>query len=200
MQNRFSKIYETNEWGYGSGVGSLPLNTIEYIKFLNMFIAHNEIKSVIDFGCGDWQFSQFIQWGKASYLGLDIIELVILRNQQQYQREGILFDIFRQDLPQADLIICKDVFQHLPNELIRGYLDLFKRRARLLLITNDDWPAEDRLNADIEQGGWRPVLLSREPFLEMAPVVLSWTLEWGGWKPTRKATSLIIGGVDCKRA
>src|SRR5579871_398362 len=74
VSQTFSKIYEANEWGYGSGVGSLPLNNVDYIKFLKLFIERNTIRSVVDFGCGDWQFSRFINWAGITYTGFDIVE------------------------------------------------------------------------------------------------------------------------------
>ena len=197
MRNRFTEIYAEREWGYdyGSGVGSLPLNNIEYIKFIRTFVKTNHIKSVVDFGCGDWQFSRFIGWEGMTYTGFDIVEKVITNNQSMFSRDGISFQIFKpeMDLPHADLYLCKDVFQHLPNSLIQKYLCLFKARARFLLITNDEWPADNLTNTDIEEGGWRPVRLDHDPFFEVAPVILSWVIEWGGWKPTRKTTCLILG-------
>ncbi|MDI9847739.1 methyltransferase domain-containing protein [Rhodoblastus sp. 17X3] len=195
MNERFSEIYEKNEWGYGSGVGSLPLNNVEYLRFLKVFLNRNKIGSVIDFGCGDWQFSRFIDWEGAKYTGFDTVAKLIERNQATFSSEDVAFRIFKpgDDLPEADLILCKDVFQHLSNSLIRQYLDLFKARAKFLLITNDEWPAENQTNFDIQDGGWRPIRLDLSPFYEVAPVILSWVIEWGGWKPTRKATCLILG-------
>jgi GR25 family glycosyltransferase involved in LPS biosynthesis/glycosyltransferase involved in cell wall biosynthesis/SAM-dependent methyltransferase len=195
MNKKFLEIYKNNEWWFGSGVGSLPLNNVEYIKFVQLFIEKNNIMSVMDFGCGDWQFSRFINWGGTRYIGFDIVESVIEHNKTLFENDKISFKVFTtgMDLPSADLIICKDVFQHLSNKSVRQYLDIFKARARYLLITNDDWPAVNLLNTDIDEGGWRPLLLDREPFCEAAPIVLSWMIEWGGCKPTRKVTSLVLG-------
>jgi len=195
MENKFIEIYKANEWGYGSGVGSLPLNNIEYIKFLRMFIERNNVRSVVDFGCGDWQFSRFVGWDNVTYTGFDIVESVVVQNQSSFGRDNISFHVFKPEteLPHADLMICKDVFQHLSVSSIRMYLRMFKARSRFLLITNDDWPAEHLTNMEIHDGEWRPIRLDREPFREIAPIVLSWTIEWGGWKPTRKATTLING-------
>ena len=195
MSNTFAELYERNEWGYGSGVGSLPLNNVDYIKFIRMFIEHNNVRSVLDLGCGDWQFSRFIDWAGVAYIGLDIVPEVIALNQKLFGRANISFAVLppEMELPTIDLFICKDVFQHLPNNLIRRYIDLFKARSCFLLITNDHWPAEELTNADIAEGSWRPVRLDLPPFSEVAPIVLSWTIEWGGWKPTRKSTCLITG-------
>ena len=195
MTSYFSDIYNLNLWGYGSGVGSLPLNNVDYIKFLNMFVAQNNVRSVVDFGCGDWQFSRFVDWGAARYTGFDIVESVIANNQKAFAQKNVSFCIFESEtfLPEADLLICKDVFQHLPNPSILKYLAALKARYRFLLITNDDWPHEDLINSDITEGGYRPIRLDREPFCEVAPIVLSWMIEWGGWKPTKKVTSLLLG-------
>lgn len=64
----FTKIYETCEWGDNnntdykgsSGGGSSISFNEEYIKFLKQFIDTNNIKKVIDLGCGDWQSSHLI--------------------------------------------------------------------------------------------------------------------------------------------
>lgn len=195
MSNQFNEIYQDNAWGYGSGVGSLPLNNIDYMKLVQTFLRANAIKSVVDFGCGDWQFSQFIAWGEATYLGLDVVGEVVERNTARFARPGVQFAKFEtvDDVPSCDLVLCKDVFQHLPNPDIRDHLRMLKARARYLLITNDEWPCAELTNAEIEGIGWRPVSLSGAPFNETAPVVLSWTVEWGGWKPTGKNTCLILG-------
>lgn len=194
VQAKFSAIYRDNEWGVGSGVGSLPDNNTGYMRFLESFLRAERIGSVVDFGCGDWQFSRLVDWCGARYLGLDLVPEVIAANQQAHARDGVEFAVFRNldDVPTADLLLCKDVFQHLPNETIRRYLATFKQRAKFLLITNDDQP-EASLNGIIEAGGWRPVRLDRAPFSECAPVVFEWTVTAGGWKPTHKATCLIKG-------
>jgi SAM-dependent methyltransferase len=198
MSQKFAKIYDENEWQYGSGVGSLPLNNIEYLEFLQLFIKSNEIQTVVDYGCGDWQSSRFLDWGEVAYLGLDVVESVVRRNRELFARGKISFEMVApgKGIPRVDLVVCKDVFQHLPNEMIAECILQFKRNARFVLITNDEWPEEERTNEDIQEGGWRPVRLDRQPFGEVAPVVLSWTVRWGGWNPTRKATCLIVGRRD----
>jgi glycosyltransferase involved in cell wall biosynthesis/SAM-dependent methyltransferase len=194
VQSKFSEIYRNNEWGFGSGVGSLPDNNTGYMRFLESFLRERKITSVVDFGCGDWQFSRLIDWNGADYLGLDLVPEVIAANRDRYAREGVEFALFERldQLPMVDLLLCKDVFQHLPNASIREYLEVFKLRAKYLLISNDDQP-DDALNGHIEAGGWRPVRLDQPPFSEPAPIVFEWTVSAGGWKPTHKATCLILG-------
>lgn len=172
----------------------MPINNADYIQFIQNFLEKHRITSVLDFGCGDWQFSRFIDWKGASYVGLDLVPEVIAANREAYARSGVEFAVSNgpDELPLVDLLLCKDVFQHLPNATIRAYLDAFKRCAKYLLIANDDQPAS-ALNGAIEAGGWRPVRLDHPPFSEQAPIVFEWTITAGGWKPTHKATCLIKG-------
>jgi SAM-dependent methyltransferase len=191
--SEFEDIYETNAWGIGSGVGSLPLNNIEYMKFIQEFILRNKVASIVDLGCGDWQFSRFMDWSGVKYTGIDVVSRLVEENRRQYGNDSVEFKLFStvNDVPSADLLLCKDLLQHLPNELIKDYLRRLKPKFRYLLLTNDEWPTE--LNSDIPIGGWRPIRLDQAPFSESAPVVLSWTVTWGGWRPTQKSTSLICG-------
>jgi glycosyltransferase involved in cell wall biosynthesis/SAM-dependent methyltransferase len=193
----FSAIYRNNAWGYGSGVGSLPDNNVRYIELVQSFLEKERVQSIVDFGCGDWQFSRFMDWKGATYVGLDLVPDLIETNRRAYGRPGVSFEVFSSldDIPAADLLLCKDVFQHLPNDTIRKYLAAFKRKARFLLITNDDQPDEG-LNSNIRAGEWRPVRLDYPPFAERAPILLSWMITAGGWKPTRKTTCLIDGRTD----
>ena len=117
----FGKIYERNAWGYGSGVGSLPLNNIQYMELVRTFIARNRLGSVVDFGCGDWQFSRFINWSGVRYIGVDVVEAVIEQNRALLTGPRIEFHTFETvaQVPEADLLLCKDVFQHLSNRTVR---------------------------------------------------------------------------------
>jgi SAM-dependent methyltransferase len=197
VQKRFTDIYQKNEWGFGSGVGSLPINNIQYMEFVQSFIEESGIGSVVDFGCGDWQFSRFMNWNNARYMGVDLVESVVEGNRKAFERPGVSFELFKglNQLPTADLLLCKDVFQHLPNGLVQEYMAAFKQKFKFLLITNDDRP-ESQVNHDIDAGGWRPIRLEQSPFSERAPIVLSWMITWGGWTPTHKATCLINGDAD----
>ena len=116
MMSVFDDIYKNNRWGFGSGHGSLPSVTKGYRDFLEKFIRDNEIKHVVDYGCGDWQFSRLIDWGSATYTGLDIVPSVVDENNKKHATETITFKSIQPGdtkLPKGDLIIVKDVLQHL---------------------------------------------------------------------------------------
>lgn len=66
------------------------------------------------------------------------------------------------ELPNADLIICKDVLQHLPNEYIFKFLKILPK-YKYALITNDGFK-HPSFNRDINPGEWRSIDLRKSPF------------------------------------
>jgi SAM-dependent methyltransferase len=197
MKAAFTRIYEDDHWGGGSGTGSRPENNVEYAAFLTNFLRSNRIASVVDFGCGDWSFSKFIDWSNISYLGLDIVKSVIDRSNANFGAENISFRLAESlfDLPPAELLICKDVLQHLPNREINEFLAQAKRSYKWLLITNDDYPSNN-LNSDILPGQWRALDLTSPPFSESAATILSWVVI-SDTPTVRKRTCLIPSVGNC---
>jgi SAM-dependent methyltransferase len=173
----FSKIYAENVWGKGSGIGSEPAQTVEYVRMLQAFLAEHRIQSVVDFGCGDWQFSRLIDWRGIRYHGFDIVPSVVAANQQAFAAENISFHLAAPGarLPAADLVLCKDVLQHLPVGEVRRHLAMFKQLYKHILITNDIFP-EHNLNCDIEPGQCRPLRLDLPPFDEKLEERLRWEI------------------------
>jgi SAM-dependent methyltransferase len=175
----FNKIYQTDAWGGGSGIGSFAQNTGEYRLFLESFLKENKVKSVLDVGCGDWQFSSLIDWSGIDYTGIDVSD-VVLANTQKYTKHGIKFihlDAVTDDLPVADLLIIKDVMQHWSNSDILSFVSKLKK-FKWSLITNGFHPdLTTHVNKDIVPGGWRPVDLLSEPFKIEGRNVFWWLVQ-----------------------
>jgi len=134
MKQVFTEIYAKNLWGGGSGGGSSPENTIMYRAILKAFMEDNSITDVVDFGCGDWQFSKLIDWRGVKYHGVDIVDSVIAENNKKYAGPGVTFGL---DVPQqGELLIIKDVLQHWYATHICQFLDIVAKRFKYILITN----------------------------------------------------------------
>ena len=195
-QGAFSHIYSSNTWGAGSGVGSLPDLTRPYIDFLQAYLRETNARSVVDFGCGDWQVSGLIDWSDIRYCGFDVVDKVIHENVLRHRAGNISFEVFSGEsrLPAADLLVCKEVFQHLPTQDVLRYLKGFKEIYPKLLITNDVEPAAG-LNTNIRPGEWRPLRLDQPPFSEKIDILLEWDVDAYGchW---RKQTVLILGNPN----
>jgi hypothetical protein len=173
----FDDIYKGDAWGFGSGHGSLPSVTKTYRKFIEDFIRENDIKKVVDYGCGDWQFSRLINWGEATYTGLDIVDSVVQRNTTNYGSDSISFQTIKpgeSKLPKGDLLISKDVLQHLAEAEIQAFIRDVLPRYKFALITNCVIPVET-LNASIVSGEFRPLDLRKKPFGVNGAVVHAFT-------------------------
>ena len=190
MSNKevFSKIYKEGLWQGGSGDGSKIENVREYVDVLQKYIDKPEIKTVIDLGCGDWQFSKFLDLSSVLYLGVDVVDSVIDSNIDLYSASNIDFisrDIITYELPQVDLIICKDVLQHLSNRDVISVLIKIIKSSKFALITND-FNSESTSNIDIENGDYRYLDLTLSPFFLDVVTVLEF--EKPGWRPKRTVT------------
>lgn len=197
--NPFDRIYLNNEWGCGSGEGSLPVHTSSYVRFLESFIRKNNIKSVVDAGCGDWQFSRLVDWGDTSYIGYDVVESVVREDTKKYASNRIKFIHYSgnpHELPSADLLICKDVLQHLPNASVSAFLGELNK-YRCCLLTNCVNPRGVTVNQDISTGEFRYLDLRLPPFNLVARQVFTFQKNehiWRRWfRPSWKKIVLLIG-------
>ncbi len=174
MSEAFTRAYKEARWHHGSGSGSSPANTAAYREFLARYMLAYEVRSVLDIGCGDWQFSRLIDWAGIAYTGIDVVPELITGCEAAYGRH--LVDFACSDvlggwtLPGADLILCKDLLQHWPDAAVH---ELGRRLAgRRALLTYDlrcphptgRGGVHCPLHADTEAGGYRPLDLTAPPF------------------------------------
>jgi SAM-dependent methyltransferase len=193
LTDTFNRIYAEGTWGKDaagkgiSGSGSTLAITRQYRAYVEDFIKTHGVKSVVDAGCGDWNFSSAMDWGGASYLGIDIASDVIAAVRRKHEKGTIRFQVgdITDELPAADLLISKDVLQHLSNPLVQKFIrnNLRKGKYKWVILTND----RGTRNADIENGGYRAIDLAAAPFEVTGLVDLPIT--FGG--ETTKITSLL---------
>jgi len=172
-QSIFTNIYKSAEWGENedgegfSGLGSTLENALPYMQCLEKFIKENNVKSVVDLGCGDWTFSRFLNWDGIQYTGVDVVEFLVERNQQLFSDPNIRFvhaDGAGFDLPEADLLICKDVLQHLSNEDIHAVINQLSKYKHCLITNDINQTNGIGMNEEMDAGGVRPLDLSDHPF------------------------------------
>jgi hypothetical protein len=181
----FSNIYDTSTWGRGSGNGSHPAATIQYRSFLENFISMNDISSIVDIGCGDWQSSQYISFHNSSYIGFDVVDSVVRKNNTLYANSKIQFQTMPDDprnLPDADLFIMKDVLQHLTDEQIMFYRDYVLPKYAICLITNSWKAIHYGQNVPIEPGQFRSLDLKAAPYFYSGVYVVE---AWNEWERIR---------------
>ena len=165
----FSSKYASkdSDWDGHSGAGSDPRWTLAYRGLLETFVEMNGVRSIVDVGCGDWQFSRFLNLDGVDYLGLDVVDAVVARNTARFARPGVRFELMPAELsrvPSADLLIVKDVLQHLPNaDILRFRDELFPRYASCL-VTNSYEKMHAELNTDVAPGEFRCLDLRAPPY------------------------------------
>jgi SAM-dependent methyltransferase len=170
LTNTFNRIYAEGTWGKDvagkgtSGTGSTLEITREYRAYVEDFMKKHSVKSVVDAGCGDWSFSSAMDWGDASYLGVDIASDVIAAVRNKHEKGKIKFQVgdITDELPAAELLISKDVLQHLSNELVHKFIrnNLRKGKYKWVILTNN----RASENRDVESGGYRAIDLAAPPF------------------------------------
>lgn len=194
LRDAFERVYSGNEWGHGSGPGSSPANTIEYRAFVSRFIEANGIRSVTDLGCGDWQFSHLMGWSSVEYLGLDVVPDIVERNRTRFGQPNLRFEVFTslEALPGGDLLLAKEVLQHLPNATISEYLNAVRRKYRFALLTNSSEPS-NLANRDIKPGDFRPIRPEKPPFNTPGAIVFTYFPQTPNYI-FKNAVFLMLGG------
>lgn len=180
----FEDIYKNELWGQGqgSGGGSSPEITFDYRHYISKILKELNIKSVVDLGCGDWQFSYLIDWENIHYTGIDCVKTLVEQNNVKYGTQNIKFEYKDAsagvDGYKADLLIVKDVLIHWPNIDIKKFLDklLKEKNFKYLLITNSN-NKDSFLNKDINPGEFHSLDLNIAPFDYNFKEVLDWSPE-----------------------
>ena len=168
MEKAFTNVYQSHRWGEGSGYGSKPENAQPYLILLQKYVVNQKIHSIVDLGCGDWQLMRTIKLPDTTrYDGVDVVKSIVEFNTLHYQKPNIHFhyisDLDRFKFKNYDLLIVKDVIQHLPNKDVSYFLKIILPRFRYALITDDY--LKNKSNRDIDAGDYRPIDLEEPPFL-----------------------------------
>ena len=185
-QQIFTDIYRRAIWGKNdqgagnSGPGSTLNATLTYRMFLQQFLKDHGIRSVVDAGCGDWEFSQALNWSGIDYKGFDIVESNITHHKEKHEKPNIQFflgNLVELDLPPADLLICKHVLQHLPTRDVQIFLTQLTKYKHVLLTNSVNAKTMSAANGDIVVGGYRELDPTAPPFNLSGTKVLSY---WDG--------------------
>lgn len=129
MNNIFAKGWESD--GTVCGWGSEIRHTTNIRAMLPRILRGFCFQSINDAGCGDLNWMSTIQLGSVDYKGYDLN-----RHESWKGHNCEVLDVVNQPMRQADLIICRDVFIHLPNESVVQALANFRKSSRWLLTTS----------------------------------------------------------------
>ena len=180
----FEKIYQSNTWGdkqSRSGPGSNFENTQAIREFLPSFLGDVNARTLLDVPCGDLHWMASVDLGETHYIGGDIVAEIVERNRIVFAESDRAFevmDIVKDRLPEADVLLCRDCFIHLPNRMVLAAFRNIATAPLRYVITTTYTEIEN--NIDIELGGFRHINLERAPFNLPKPMHTVRELEGNG--------------------
>lgn len=174
----FTKIYKNNMWGgvkgeYFSGPGSLDPSVVKYTNIIKNFIIKHKIIKVVDLGCGDFRVGRQIIISGMHYIGTDIVKPLVDHNKLMYSNENISFlclDIIKDELPEGQLCLIRQVLQHLSNQEIVKILKKIKQYQYVIITEHMPDPLRKIIpNKDKPHGPDIRILYDSGVYLDLFP-------------------------------
>ena len=185
----FSDIYANKGWykppnpeeKFGSGRGSHDEKIIvPYINILIPLLINNKIRNIVDLGCGDFWIMRHVlgTFSEANYnffyTGIDVVEDLINYNANRFSQPNIRFlckDFAENEepLPDGEILIIRQVFQHISNADIKKILSKTSK-FKFVLITESIYDETDAVpNIDKQADNQTRVHLRSGVYLEHSP-------------------------------
>jgi hypothetical protein len=144
----FTSTYMNYRWGRNrgdfalySGDGSHKAEIVDgYISKVSEFLRKFNGKIIIvDIGCGDFNIGSKICDLASKYIACDVVPAVINSNKQKYRYANVKFQVLdatNETLPGGDIIILRQVLQHLSNIDIEKVLRSIEHKFKYLIFTD----------------------------------------------------------------
>lgn len=193
----FDEVYRKNIWNPDgakpSGGGSYGSVSAHYVDVVKDLIATVGARSILDIGTGDFHIGSQLCPLVDRYVGADISAVIVERNRSEYgDRENVEFvhlDACVEELPAADLVLVRQVLQHLNNDEVDAVLRNIDRSGCRYALVGEHLPAEtDLKEVNVDLGTHGPymrtmlgsgVFIDRPPFSRPAQRIASCPLEKG---------------------
>lgn len=160
VSDAFDEIYRKKMWMQGnslSGAGSEGKWAEDYASFVSSYIRVNGCRTILDLGCGDFLVGQRISPGVETYLAGDISKTIIEINRAKFGHltnvRFQIINVLEDTLPNSDLILIRQVFQHLSNAQIETALrNIERQRPARVLIAEHVYRPELMIEPNLELG------------------------------------------------
>ena len=169
-EESFSEIYEKHSWDgeTRSGNGSDLANTQFLREDYQRFLKDEGIKSILDIGCGEFNWQQHLDFTGIDVIGIDIVSEVVETLTNKFpQFSFIHHDMVESapDIQYSEVVFSRDVIQHLDIEDIRKFIRNSVKINEGFLILNH-YPELTKNNEPLVKDQWRyrPINLFAEPF------------------------------------
>jgi hypothetical protein len=159
----FTKIYESGAWGksedpasrFYSGSGSRRNDEIApYVQSVANFLRSFEVKpDVVDLGCGDFTVGRQVRSFCNRYIACDVVPSLIAFNQARFNDLGVEFrvlDLVENELPPGDIVLVRQVLQHLSNDQISRFIARVPSSYEFLVVT-EHWPSHENFKHNVDK-------------------------------------------------
>jgi 2-polyprenyl-3-methyl-5-hydroxy-6-metoxy-1,4-benzoquinol methylase len=122
-----------------SGPGSHLSNAKEVISLVNNTVKKYNIQSILDLGCGDFNWLKEVDLKNVKYMGWDACPKMIENNNKKYGNNDVKFftkDIVLEHYPNVDLIICRDVLFHMKKSISKKIINNVKNKCKYFISTS----------------------------------------------------------------
>lgn len=151
-----------------------------------------EAKTLLDVGCGDFTWMKAVDL-PCRYVGIDIVPSVIAGNERAHgsaTRRFAVIDAVSEPLPEADVVLCREILFHLSFEDALCALRNIVSGDREYLIATTD--RNSPFNSDIATGDFRLLNLQRRPFRFPEPMM---EIGDSAMNPTRVLAAWRVGDI-----
>jgi hypothetical protein len=178
LKHRFSQIYDKNIFGgrlSRSGEGSDLVQTAVIRRELPGLVKELGVETLLDAPCGDWYWMQNTTLGLKKYIGVDIVEALVAKNQSQFGNDTTSFqyaNLTADTLPKVDMIFSRDCLVHLSFDDAKRILANFKESGSRYLLTTTFTDRSTNNDLVGRDGFWRPLNMQLPPFNFPPPLKL----------------------------
>lgn len=159
-----------------SGPGSSLTSAAVASKLLLRKLRELPIRSVLDLGCGDWNWMQYLGFPqpvpgrRITYEGWESSQELVDALRAKHGQDGVDFhvrDVSAEAFPDVDLIIARDILFHMPTDMGLGVVERIKRSGKYLAAPSYMFASTNSGFSeylDIEGWGFFPINMNIEPF------------------------------------
>lgn len=130
--------------GRTSGAGSEGAEGAYKAAYLSRFIAEHDVRTTVDWGCGDGQVLSLVELGTVQYTGVDVSQTIIERMSARFPHHSFVgpHTAAHNWRDAYDVALSFDVLFHFPDDTdYFAYLDhVFQSATKYVIIysSNDD--------------------------------------------------------------
>lgn len=170
----FTDIYNENYWQGTESVSGKHASlaaTRNMRHELHKLWDELRILSIFDAGCGDYYWMQTCDMKQRTYIGGDIVSAMIEKNRSYYadaQHCFLCLDISVDAIPRTDLILCRNVLDHVDARTACKILRNLKASGSTFLLLTTH--IHDERNHTVQSGDYFPYNMTLPPFNLPAPL------------------------------